>query len=48
MVVTRTQEVAYKCTVRMMEYRNRLSREAVESPLESFKACLDAYLCSLL
>ena len=36
-------------TVRVMEYRNRLPREVVESPsLKIFKTCLDAYLGSLL
>ena len=36
-------------TVRVMEHWNRLPREVVESPsLEIFKACLDAYLGSLL
>ena len=35
--------------VRVMEHRNRLPREAVESPsLEIFKARLDAYLGNLL
>ena len=35
--------------VRVTEHWNRLPREVVESPsLEIFKACLDAYLGSLL
>jgi len=34
--------------VGMMEHWNRLPRGVVESPLEIFKTCLDAYLCSLL
>ena len=35
-------------TVRVTEHWNRLPREDVESPLEIFKACLDAYLGNLL
>ena len=36
-------------TVRVTEHRNRLPREAVDSPsLEIFKTCLDTYLCSLM
>ena len=36
-------------TVRVMENRNRLPREVVESPsLEIFKTRLDAYLCDLV
>ena len=36
-------------TVRVMEYRNRLPREVVESPsLKIFKTHLHTYLCSLL
>ena len=34
--------------VRVMEHWNRLPREVVESPLEIFKAHLDAYLSNLL
>ena len=35
-------------TVRVTEYRNRLPREVVESPMEILKTHLDAYLCDLL
>ena len=36
-------------TVRGTEHWNRLLREAVNSPsLETFKTCLDTYLCNLL
>ncbi|GAB0188305.1 translation initiation factor IF-2-like [Grus japonensis] len=36
-------------TLRVTEHRNRLPREAVESPsLEIFKTCLDMILCNLL
>ena len=34
--------------VRVMEHWNRLPREVVESPLEIFKAHLNAYLGNLL
>jgi len=35
--------------VQVTEHWNRLPREAVDSPsLETFKALLDTYLCSLL
>ena len=35
-------------TVRVMEHWNRLPRGVVESSLEIFKTCLDAYLCNLV
>ena len=35
-------------TVKVMEHWNRLPREVVESPMEIFKTCLDAYLYDLL
>ena len=36
-------------TVRVTEQQNRLPREGVEPPsLETFKTCLDVFLCSLL
>jgi len=36
-------------TLRVMEHRNRLSWEVVESPsLEIFKTCLEVVLCNLL
>ena len=35
-------------TLRVMEHGNRLPREVVDSPLEIFKTCMDAYRCSLL
>jgi len=34
--------------LRVTEHWNRLSREAVESPLEIFKTRLDKVLCSVL
>ena len=34
--------------VRVMEHWNRLPREVVESPMETFKTHVDAYLCDLL
>lgn len=36
------------CTLRMTEHWNRMSREAVESPLEIFNPQLDVILCNLL
>ena len=35
-------------TMRVTEHCNRLPREAVESPMETFKTRLDAYLCNLV
>ena len=35
-------------TVRVMEHYNSLSREVVDFPLETFKTCLEAFLCNLL
>ncbi|KFZ50933.1 hypothetical protein N321_00647, partial [Antrostomus carolinensis] len=36
-------------TVRVMGHWHRLPREVVESPsLETFKTCLDTFLCDLL
>jgi len=34
--------------VRVMEHWNRLPGEVVESPMETFKTHVDAYLCDLL
>ena len=34
--------------VRVTEHWKRLRRDTVESPMEIFKTCLDAYLCSPL
>ena len=35
--------------IRVTEHWNRLLKEVVESPsMETFKTCLDAYLCNLL
>lgn len=35
-------------TVRVKVHWNRLPREVMESPLEIFKTCLNAFLCNLL
>ena len=35
-------------SVRVTEHWNRLTREAVESPLDIFKTHLNVYLCDLL
>ncbi|KFQ37665.1 hypothetical protein N332_07701, partial [Mesitornis unicolor] len=36
-------------TMRVTEHWNRLPKEAVEFPsLETFKTCLDAFLCDLV
>lgn len=37
-----------KFFVRVMKHQNKLLREVPVSPLEIWKACLNAYLCDLL